>query len=199
MSDAGHLPDDKPSDVNESPPESPDEEIVAQLTAIQLPLRLYVQSLLAGESALGDVVQQANATIWRKRSDFTLGTNFKAWTFSIARYEVLNFRKRQARDARLVFSAELEETFAEEIAEQSVDLNHRHAALRCCLDKLRDKDRELLLHRYSSSGTLADFAEKNGRSVSGLKVTLHRLRNALSGCIDGQLRTGRTGQGGAEA
>ena len=48
--------------------------------------------------------------------DFTLGTNFKAWAFSVARYEVLNYRKQQARDARLVFSEELEETFAEELA-----------------------------------------------------------------------------------
>lgn len=178
------------------PTESPDEEIVAQLTAIQTPMRLYVQSLLPGESRVGDVVQQANATIWRKRAEFSPGTNFKAWTFSIARFEVLNFRKRQARDARLVFSAELEETFAEEIAEQSADFDQRHVALRYCLGKLRDKDRELILHRYSSSGTLADYAEKNGRSVGGLKVTLHRLRNALSKCIEGQLRTG---QEGAEA
>ena len=168
---------------------------MAQLTEIQQSLRLYVQSLLPGESAAGDVAQQANATIWRKRSDFTLGTNFKAWTFSIARYEVLNFRKRQARDARLVFSGELEETFADEIAERADETDRRHRALQSCLEKLRAKDRELLMHRYSSGGTLSDYAETSGRSVGGLKVTLHRLRNALLKCIERQLHTGEEAAG----
>jgi RNA polymerase sigma-70 factor, ECF subfamily len=168
-------------------------EFVAQLTEIQLPLRLYVQSLLPGDPGARDVAQHANATIWRKRGDFTLGTNFKAWAFSIARFEVLNYRKQQARDARFVFSEELEETFAAELAESRDDFDRRHDALKGCLNKLRPVDRELLLHRYSSAGTLQDYSAKTGRSIGGLKVTLHRLRNALLGCIQKQLRSTEAG------
>ena len=170
--------------MNESESES---RMVAQLTEIQLPLRLYVQSLLPGDSAARDVAQHANATIWRKRGAFTLGTNFKAWAFSIARYEVLNYRKQQARDARLVFSEELEETFAVDLAGQTDDLERRHEALKKCLGKLRPKDRDLLMHRYAKAGTLQDYAAQAGRSVGGLKVTLHRLRTALLACIQQQL------------
>lgn len=162
-------------------------QIVAQLTEVQLPLRLYVQSLLPGDPAARDVAQHANATIWEKRESFTLGTNFKAWAFAIARYEVLNYRKQQARDARLVFSEELEETFAEELAAQHDDLERRHEALKKCLEKLRAKDRELLLFRYAKSGTLDEFASEAGRSAAGLRVTLHRLRHALLDCMQRQL------------
>ena len=95
------------------------------------------------------MVQQANATIWTKRTDFEPGTNFKAWAFSIARFEVLNYRKQQARDARLVFSDELEQTIATELADAPDDFQDRHEALKACLRKLRHEDRELLLHRYS--------------------------------------------------
>jgi RNA polymerase sigma-70 factor, ECF subfamily len=161
---------------------------VAQLTDIQMPLRLYVQSLMPGDSSAHDVVQQANATLWKKRDDFTLGTNFKAWAFSVARYEVLNYRKQQARDSRLVFGEELEQIFADDLADRDDDTEQRHAALKGCLEKLREQDRELLLHRYTASaGTLENYAERVGRSVGGLKVTLHRLRNALLGCIEKQL------------
>jgi len=162
-------------------------QIVGLLTEVQLPLRLYIHSLLPGDPAVGDVVQQANATLWRKRDDFTLGTNFKAWAFSIARYEVLNHRKQQARDARLVFNQELEETFAEEIAGQNNETERQHAALKQCLEKLRPRHRALLLHRYANSGSLQDYSDKTGRSVGGLKVTLHRLRNALLSCIREQI------------
>ncbi len=167
-------------------------QFVALLTEVQLPLRLYVQSLLPGDPAARDVAQHANATIWRKRADFAPGTNFKAWAFSIARFEVLNYRKQQARDSRLVFSEELEETFAEELANSGDDFERRQEALKHCLEKLRNKDRDLLLHRYSESGTLADYSIKTGQSVGGLKVTLHRLRNALLSCIQKQLSAQET-------
>ena len=170
---------------NDNPNES---AFVALLTGIQMPLRLYVQSLLPGDSAAKDVAQQANATLWQKRDDFTLGTNFKAWAFSVARYEVLNYRKKQARDARLVFGEDLEETFAEEIAARDDGAEQRHEALKRCLEKLRPQDRELLMHRYAKSGTLNEFAAQAGRSVGGLKVTLHRLRNALLECMQRQSR-----------
>lgn len=162
-------------------------QIVAQLTEIQLPLRLYVQSLLPGDPAARDVAQHANATIWAKRGDFTQGTNFKAWAFAVARYEVLNYRKQQARDARLVFSEELEEKFSEELASEHDDIERRHEALKKCLEKLRAKDRDLLLYRYAKAGTLEAFAARAGRSVAGLRVTLHRLRNTLLDCMRREL------------
>ena len=163
---------------------SHESQIVAQLTQIQVPLRLYVQSLLPGDSSASDVSQITNAKIWEKRAEFTLGTHFKAWAFSIARFEVLNYRKQQARDSRLVFGHELEETFAEELAEENDLLERRHLALKQCLGKLRSSDRELLMHRYASTETLLGYAQKSGRSIGGLKVTLHRLRNALLSCIE---------------
>lgn len=168
------------------PPQEREAHIVALLTGIQTALLLYVRSLLPGDPGAKDVAQQANATLWQKRDDFALGTNFKAWAFSVARYEVLNYRKRQARDARLVFSEELEETFAEELSARDDGAEQQHQALKRCLEKLRPQDRELLMHRYAKAGTLSEFAAQAGRSVGGLKVTLHRLRNALLECMQRQ-------------
>ncbi|MEM0896829.1 MAG: sigma-70 family RNA polymerase sigma factor [Verrucomicrobiota bacterium] len=165
----------------------PDSEFVSLLTEHQAALRLYVASLLPGEPSAADVAQQANTTIWRKREDFEIGTNFKAWIFSIARYEVLNFRKRQARDSRLVFSEELEDKFAEELPTLNLDLDERQAALRTCLKSLKPGDRELILQRYFKETPLKDYAAAIGRSAGGLKVTLHRLRNRLQKCIESKL------------
>lgn len=168
-------------------------QIVALLTDIQQPLRHYVQSLLPGDSHAHDVAQQTNATLWQKRGDFVIGTNFKAWAFSIARYEVLNYRKQQARDARLglTFSDELEHLMTQELAGEPDDFDERHAALQQCLEKLRPADKQLILSRYFKSETLQAFADQVGRSVGGLKVTLHRLRGTLQACIDQTLTSTR--------
>ncbi len=169
-----------------------DGQIVALLTEVQSPLRFYVQSLMPGDPNVQDVVQHANATLWQKRAEFTLGTNFKAWAFSIARFEVLNYRKQQARDARFVFQEDLQELFDTEIAEYTDEGDRREKALKQCLGKLRDQDRALLMHRYSKGGKLEDFAQEAGRSIGGLKVTLHRLRSALLECVQKQLKNPET-------
>jgi len=165
----------------------PDSEFVSLLTEHQTVLRLYVTSLLPGEFASADIVQQANATIWRKRGEFQIGTNFKAWIFSIARYEVLNFRKRKARDSRLVFSDELDEMIADELPAQNDDMEDRLSALRSCLRKLKPADRELIRHRYFHGTPLKEYSLTIGRSVGSLKVTLHRIRTRLQQCLEHQL------------
>ena len=164
-----------------------DSQFVALLTDCQLPLLLYVRSLLPGESAARDVAQEASAKIWEKRADFQIGTNFKAWAFSIARYEVLNYRKLQSRDAKLMFSEDLAQTIADELAQARGDIEDRHEALKECLQTLRPQDRRLLLHRYSNTSPLAEYAAEYQRSVGGLKLTLHRLRTSLLRCIEGRL------------
>lgn len=163
-----------------------DSELVALITAHQSALRMYIASLLPGECQAADVAQQANATLWRKRANFAIGTNFKAWMFSIARYEVLNFRKQQAR-SKLVFSDQLTELMANELVDQEDDLEARRQALRGCLSKLKPADQQLIQHRYFHRTPLKEYAEQVGRSAGGLKVTLHRLRNALQRCIHIQL------------
>jgi len=171
--------------------EDRDDAFVSLLTGHQSALRLYVASLLPGESSAADVAQQANTTIWRKRADFEMGTNFKAWAFSIARFEVLNFRKQAARDARLVFSDELDELIATEFEEVMDDFDDRQEALRLCLDKLKPQDRDLVRHRYRDGAPLAEYAAKSGRSPGGLKVTLHRLRKTLRQCVDRNIEEGK--------
>lgn len=171
--------------------EQDDEVLVGLLTEHQLPLRLYVQSLMPGDERAKDVAQQANATLWRKRRDFEIGTNFKAWAFAIARFEVLNFRKSQARDARrLVFGADLDLIMTEELVERNPHLESRQNALRLCLKALKERDRILIEHRYIRQTPLKQISKEMDRSVGGLKVTLHRLRSRLQKCIQRRIQEG---------
>ena len=102
-----------------------DAAIVSLLTQNQSALRLYVESLMPGDLHCDDVAQETNTIIWEKRSDFEIGTNFKAWAFSIARFQVRKYRFKQAKDARLVFCEELEEMIAEEMTDHLEDLSGR--------------------------------------------------------------------------
>lgn len=169
------------------PTEADSAEFVSRLTECQSVLSMYVRSLMPGDRAAVDVVQQTNAKVWEKRSDFEPGTNFRAWAMTIARYEVLNYRKQQARDSRLHFSGELEEIIGTELSSVADESLSRHEALRSCLGAFSPENRELLFLRYQSSESLVDFAARTRRSLGSLKVKLHRLRNSLADCIEKQL------------
>jgi RNA polymerase sigma-70 factor (ECF subfamily) len=158
-------------------------QFVALLTASQHAIALAVRALMPGELSVDDIVQQTNAKLWQKRSEFEAGTNFRAWAGAIARFEVLNYRKRQARDARIQFSDELEQIIVAETADIDDEMLNRQSALRECVKDLKPKSREMLLSRYSGEESLAQLAARVGRSVGGLKVTLSRLRTALLECI----------------
>lgn len=164
-----------------------DADFVAILTRSQNTIELVVRALMPGERCHDEVVQQTNSKIWQKRMEFDRGTNFRAWATAIARFEVLNYRKQRARDARVKFSSELEQQIATEVAYFHDDLADRRIALQECLNQLKPESRELLLSRYGREESLAELASRVGRSVGGIKVTLCRLRTALSDCIERRL------------
>ena len=170
-----------------SNPSDDEADFVAMLTASQNAIALAVRALMPGERSVDEVVQQTNAKIWQKRGDFEAGTNFRAWASAIARFEVLNYRKHQARDARIKFSDELEHIIVAETAGIDDEMLNRQSALRECLKDLKSESREMLLSRYSGEETLAQLAARVGRSVGGTKVTLSRLRTALLECIQRRL------------
>ncbi len=172
-----------------------DTEFVTLLTKHQMAIQVYVQSLMPGDSMAEDVAQKANIALWKKKNDFETGTNFKAWAFAVARYEVLIHRKRQAREGRLlVFSEDLESVFTRELPESDDGLENQLDALRKCLGKLSPKFCNLLRYRYFEEGTLREYAKKVGRSVGGLKVTLHRIRNTLLLCIEKRIKAEEAGK-----
>ena len=158
--------------------------MVALLTQYQSSLRLYVHSLMPGDSQVDDVAQETNTVIWEKRGDFELGTNFKAWAFSIARFQVRKCRYRQAKDARLVFCEALEDKITEELPGYLEGLSDHQQALQECLEILKPAQRELIYHRYFEKSSLEKYANQVGRSVGVLKVTLHRIRNRLQDCVE---------------
>jgi len=63
-------------------------------------LRAYARSLTRNPDAADDLVQDALLRGWAAREQFSAGTNFKAWMFTILRNHFLSERRRDRGDAR---------------------------------------------------------------------------------------------------
>src|SRR5258708_2334601 len=122
-------------------------QFARDLTALQRPLFVYITSLMGRPPDAEDVLQETNRVIWEKLEEHQPGSSLAAWAYRIAYFEVLTFRKRQGRE-RLRFAERTLELLAEEIAAAPEPAPTEREALHHCLEKLPDKDRELLTFRY---------------------------------------------------
>ncbi|MHC4879876.1 MAG: sigma factor, partial [Planctomycetota bacterium] len=111
----------------EAPP-VPSEEFVQLFSRNQRRLYLHIIGQVGNPDDAEEILQETNVVIWSKFDRFELGTNFIAWSFQIANYEVLKFRDRK-RASRMVFSDELIGTLAQESEESQDDLDLRRSAL----------------------------------------------------------------------
>ena len=162
-------------------------EFVSLLTRHQPDLWSYLITLMPGDPDTADVLQKTNLVLWTKQQDFEPGTNFRAWAFAVARFEVLAHLKKRKREGIVLLDDELLDMIAQEAPDALAASDRRLAALERCLHQLRPQDRKLLDHRYRSNVGLDEFAARVGRSVSALSVTLHRLRSSLRKCVQDQL------------
>ena len=167
----------------------PEQTFVQLVVTHQPALRAFVLSLLAGSPDVDDVIQETNAEIWQKRGDFQIGTNFKSWMFSVAKFKVMSTWRDRARqkewampDETLTKLVERVETGALASTERKLD------ALRGCLERLSHSDRGLILRRYLDETSLGHLAKEVGRSKESLKVSLHRIRSILKTCINRRLK-----------
>lgn len=156
------------------------------LTSHQGNIRAFVISLLPGSPEAGDVVQETNLVLWNKRKEFEIGTNFTAWAFTIARYQVLKSRSKIARDSRFTCSDELMEKLTD-MQETSAPENDYLHALENCLGNLKPTERKLITARYSPGMSLSGLAKSEGKSAGRLRIALMRLRVALRRCVEDQI------------
>lgn len=158
-----------------------DEELAGHATSI----RLYVRSLMPGYEGADDLTQETLLKLWQKRESFTPGSNFKAWAFQIARYLVLNQRRRLANSKVTLLDDELlnriDQHWREEPAPQ---MDEEMGALASCMSQLSPEDRQLLQARYFSRMPLKDHATALGIRLSTLRARLFRLRVALARDIE---------------
>ncbi len=145
---------------------------------------------MPGLPGVNDVLQEANMTLWRKRENFQEGSNFTAWSFAVARFSVLEHRRKARKNKLLVFSDALGDELAyspEEMTPEQEDL--RRNALGRCLERLSPSHRQLVDLRYASPCSIQEFARVNGKNPGSLRVILHQIRANLRRCINSQLKS----------
>jgi RNA polymerase sigma-70 factor, ECF subfamily len=167
----------------ETPPRSgPKPEFLLLLTSHQSTLYAAITALLGGVEGAQDVLQETNIVLLEKAGEYDAARPFAPWALAFARFQVMAWRKRQARD-RLVLDDDLIAVLADRMATDSASPGRRLDALEKCLNKLPADSRKIVDARYVQGNPVQEIAARLGRSVNVVSVTLFRIRKALLDCV----------------
>jgi RNA polymerase sigma-70 factor (ECF subfamily) len=161
------------------------DEFVSLLAQHESQIYSFLYALVCHRDDAQDLMQEVTVTMWRQFDKFKSGTNFVAWACEISKNCALNYFKSRKR--RKMFSTTMIEYLAEAESSRAVEARlARRQALAQCLDKLRAKDRELIVQCYEHNASVKQVADRSN--------SLSRIRRALYLCIEATLA--REGQPG---
>ncbi|HEX8913869.1 MAG TPA: sigma-70 family RNA polymerase sigma factor [Humisphaera sp.] len=146
----------------------------------------FIYSLVRDINDADDLFQQTTLILWNKFGDYDPTRSFLSWACGVARLEVSNFIRSRSR-RKLYLADDLTLMLIEAAEEEEPtdpDDDRRRAALGQCVDKLRERDRELLTACYGEAEeTITAVADRLGRSSQSVHNSLKRIREALYECV----------------
>lgn len=168
-------------------PLNPDQFVVL-IARHERRVRSFIVSLAAASAdAVDEVVQATYLVAWQKLHTFTYveatpDEELVRWMCTIARFELMSYSRRYG-SSRVSFDDRLIEQIAAVHAETSDFLESRHQALRGCLEKLPQRQREMLGQRYWRGLSIQELAAGRGQDVNSVYTALSRIRKGLERCI----------------
>ncbi|MBI1373129.1 MAG: sigma-70 family RNA polymerase sigma factor [Phycisphaera sp.] len=136
-----------------------------------------------------DLLQDVAAAAMVDFESYDPQRSFTGWALGIARFRVLNHFRTARRD-RHVFGDAALERLAEACAGLESQTGPYREALGQCLDKLPERQRQMIELRYVESVARRDVAERFGVTPAALGMALHRIRGALAECIESSVAGG---------
>lgn len=171
-----------------TPSFSPDshEDLAIELANIQPRLYGFILKRLADREQTLEVLQRTNLILCRKVDQFERGSSFAAWAFTIAKFQVMAWRKSEGA-GRLVFTDRVNELLDRSVDEESQSFDERISVLRTCLKQLKEDDHTLIQRRYRDGEPIAPIAESLATSVDAVTTQLSRIRRQLGQCVRSKL------------
>lgn len=145
-------------------------------------LRAFAWSLSHNRSDADDLVQDTLIKAWTNREKFAVGTNLRAWLFTILRntyYSQVLRRRREVRDEAGEYAGALKTPATQ-------DWSVAMSALRAALQKLPAEHREALILVGAAGLSYEEAAEICGVALGTIKSRVNRARAKLLRLMDAE-------------
>jgi len=155
-------------------------------------LMAYILSLVSDRMLAEDIAQQCFLIAFRKISSLEKPESFPAWLRGIARLEVLSTVRKLKNEIPLepkTVSA-LDDAFrAFESQEPAETWEERFKIVEECFERLPEALRQVCKLHYFEERKTRDIADQLQVGLNAVLKRLERARQAIRGCVEGQLKT----------
>lgn len=149
----------------------PRDELVEHLPA----LRAFALSLTRNRATADDMMQDTVLKAWSNMDKFQVGTNMRAWLFTILRNTYYSSRRKLNREV-----ADVDNVFSQNLAvKPDHDGRLQMMDFRTALNQLSDEQREALILVGASGFSYEDAAEMCGVKTGTIKSRVNRARAQL--------------------
>ncbi len=145
----------------------------------------FILTALPNYSMAEDISQETMLVMWRKFEEFKPDSSFVAWGIQIARYEILKFHRNNKRLIIQYNNDVLDKLTGN--SDIFTGMDDYILALRNCLNKLSDKNRSMILLRYTQGLKIKAIAEKFNRSLEATYKYMSRMHVSLRQCVEDAL------------
>jgi RNA polymerase sigma-70 factor (ECF subfamily) len=150
-----------------------------ELLATLPSLRAFAVSLSGRHDKADDLVQDTVMKAWAKQTSFEMGTNLKAWLFTILRNEFYSQMRKRGREVQ-----DTEGAFTERMAVHPSQYGVMDLAdFKKALDALPDDQREAIILIGASGFSYEEAAEICKCAVGTMKSRVSRARTRLQGML----------------
>lgn len=143
----------------------------------------FILILVANHNDADDIMQETSVVMFEKFNTFQLGSDFFAWAKTIAKYQVLNYLKKNKRNKEVVFNQKMIDLIDLESRERITKQDEWIEALRSCVALLSNEERQLLHVRYFEKDSIKVIADRLGCPVQKVYRHFSRIHGLLIQCV----------------
>jgi RNA polymerase sigma-70 factor (ECF subfamily) len=153
-------------------------------------LRGFLLSLVSDFSLVDDIVQETFLTVTAKATGYQRGSNFRAWTWTIARFKALQAIEN-ALPLEQRFEADVVDALCAHQSAETWFAEDQLSYLTLCLKSLAPKALAVIELRYQQAHLPQEIARRMGWTVDSVHVALSRARVVLRDCITERMASER--------
>ncbi len=156
----------------------------------QRPLRAWLAGCGPPGVDVDEVAQRSFIAAFSRLDEYRTGTEFGAWLFTIARFQLKTeaTRLRRVADYHARYGLDLIERELDRRSNDPSEIEQaRSEHLKKCVETLGDHLTRFITWRYDEEIPLDEMASRSGRSVAAVKKQLWKIRRTLQECIENRL------------
>ena len=154
------------------------------------PLRAWLAGCAPPGVDVDEVAQRSFVAAFSRLSEYRMGTEFGAWLFTIARFQLKTeaTRLRRVADYHARYGLDLLQRELDRRTNEPPELElARLEHLKKCVETLGDHLTRFITWRYDEEIPLDEMASRSGRSVAAVKKQLWKIRRTLQECIENRM------------